>query len=168
IITSSKESSLMPHARVYRPRVGLFIIVSLAAVFASAYLAPEWQLSYAQDAQPAAAAADAPTTTRADDGLFIHILKSAGPIFGPLLGFLSVALVALIVLLFLDLKMENAIPPHFVEEFTDTVNQRKFKEAFDLARNSPSFLGKVLTGGMSRLQYGIEDARDAAMNMVDS
>jgi len=159
----------MTHARVYRPRVGLFIIVSLAAVLASAWLAPEWQLSFAQDAQPAAAGADATTsTTRADDGLFIHILRSAGPIFGPLLGFLSVALVALIVLLFLDLKMENAIPPHFVEEFTDTVNQRKFKEAFDLARNSPSFLGKVLTGGMSRLQYGIEDARDAAMNMVDS
>src|SRR5437773_5036232 len=146
IITSPKESSPMPHARDFRPRVGVFIVVSLLALFASAWLTPHWQPSFGQDEQPAAAAGDAaPTTTRADDGLFIHIVKSAGPIFGPLLGFLSVALVALIVLLFLDLKMENAIPPKFVEEFTDTVNKRKFKEAFDLARADPSFLGKVLT-----------------------
>ena len=33
------------------------------------------------------------------------------------------ALVALIVLLILDLRMTNAIPPGFVEEFTDTVNK---------------------------------------------
>ncbi|HEY1381763.1 MAG TPA: MotA/TolQ/ExbB proton channel family protein, partial [Gemmataceae bacterium] len=78
------------------------------------------------------------------------------------------SLVALILTLSLDLRLSTAIPPGFVEEFTDTVNKRKFKEAFELARNDPSFLGKVLTGGMSRLQYGIEDARDAALNMVES
>jgi biopolymer transport protein ExbB len=55
-----------------------------------------------------------------------------------------------------------------VDEFTDTVNKRKFKEAFDMARNDPSFLGQVLTAGMSRLQYGLEDARAAAMNTLES
>jgi biopolymer transport protein ExbB len=55
-----------------------------------------------------------------------------------------------------------------VDEFIDTVNKRRFKEAFDMARNDTSFLGRVLTAGMSRLQYGLEDARDAAMNMLDS
>ena len=75
---------------------------------------------------------------------------------------MSLILVALIVLLVLDLRMAVAIPPGFVDEFTDTVNKRKFKEAFDMARNDPSFLGQVLTAGMSRLQYGLEDAREAA------
>ena len=70
--------------------------------------------------------------------------------------------VALVVLLALDLRMSSAIPPGFVDEFTDTVNKRKFKEAFDMARNDPSYLGQVLTAGMSRLQYGLEDAREAA------
>ena len=55
-----------------------------------------------------------------------------------------------------------------MDEFTDTVNKRKFKEAFDMARNDPSFLGQVLTAGMSRLQYGLEDAREAAMNTLES
>ena len=98
----------------------------------------------------------------------VHMIESLGWIFGPMLAAVSVSLVALIVLLVLDLRMSNAIPAGFVDEFTDTVNKRKFKEAFDMARNDSSFLGRVLTAGMSRLQYGIEDAREAAMNTLEA
>jgi biopolymer transport protein ExbB len=111
----------------------------------------------APDAQPAK-----------ETNLIIHIVKSAGWVFGPLLLLTSIALVALIVLLMMDLKMSAAIPPGFVEAFTDTVNKRKFKEAFDLAKDDPSFLARVLRAGMSRLQYGLEDAREMARNTVDS
>jgi biopolymer transport protein ExbB len=100
--------------------------------------------------------------------LVLFMIKSLGWVFGPLLLAISVAMLALVVLLALDLRMTSAIPPGFVDEFTDTVNKRKFKEAFDMARNDPSFLGQVLTAGMSRLQYGIEDAREAAMNTLES
>jgi biopolymer transport protein ExbB len=81
---------------------------------------------------------------------------------------MSLGLVALIVILAMDLRMATSIPPDFVEEFTDTVNKRKFKEAFDLARNDNSFLGRVLTAGMGRLQYGIEDAREVVFNTVEA
>ncbi len=100
--------------------------------------------------------------------LFVHIIESAGWVFAFALGIPSIALVALCVLLALDLRMSVAIPPGFVDEFIDTVNKRRFKEAFEMARNDTSFLGRVLTAGMSRLQYGLEDARDAAMNMLES
>jgi biopolymer transport protein ExbB len=100
--------------------------------------------------------------------LFTHIVKSAGPVFGPLLLLISIALVALIVLLAMDLRMPVAIPPAFVDEFTDTVNKRRFREAYDLARNDQSFLARVLSSGMARLQYGIEDARETAFHTVDS
>ena len=89
---------------------------------------------------------------RAQEPLILFMIKSLGWIFGPMLLAISVGMVALVVLLILDLRMTSAIPPGFVDEFTDTVNKRKFKEAFDLARNDPSFLGRVLTAGMSRLQ----------------
>jgi biopolymer transport protein ExbB len=100
--------------------------------------------------------------------LFKHIVNSAGPFFGAMLFLISLALVALIVLLAMDLRMPIAIPPTFVEEFTDTVNKRKFREAYELARNDNSYLGRVLTSGMGRLQYGVEDARETAMHTVDS
>ncbi len=160
----------MHHQSLPRSRVLAFLIISVLAVLIAGWVTPHWQPAYAQEPGDAVAAdAGGDTgTIRAEDSLFWHILRSAGPIFGPLLGFLSVALVALIVILAMDLRMGIAIPPRFVEEFTDTVNKRKFREAFELARGDGSFLGKVLTGGMSRLQYGIEDARDAALNMVES
>jgi biopolymer transport protein ExbB len=97
-----------------------------------------------------------------------HFIRSLGPLGLIVLGSLSVALVAFIILLALDLRTGAIIPGGFVEEFTDTVNKRKFKEAFDLARTDNSFLGKVLTAGMSRLQYGLEDAREASANMLDT
>ena len=99
--------------------------------------------------------------------LIIHIVDSAGWIFGPIMLVISVGLTALCVLLALDLRMGVAIPPGFVDEFTDTVNKRRFKEAFDMARNDTSYLARVLTAGMSRLQYGLEDAREAAANMLE-
>jgi biopolymer transport protein ExbB len=100
--------------------------------------------------------------------LFKHILTSAGWTFSIILGGISIALVAIIVLLAMDLRMAAAIPPGFVEDFADTVNKRQFKQAFEMAREDGSYLGRVLTTGMARLQYGIEDAREAAFNMVES
>lgn len=161
----------MPPSRRSRPRVWAFVFVSLLTIVAAGWVSPRWSPAVAQDAAaPAAAetAADATPTTRADENLLTHIARSIGWVFGLIFLFLSFSLVALIIMLFLDTRMAVAIPVGFVEEFTDTVNKRKFKEAFELARGDPSFLAKVLTGGMSRLQYGIEDARDAALNMVES
>lgn len=112
--------------------------------------------------------AEAPAPPKVEKNIFFHIIESAGWLFGPLLILMSIFLVVLIVLLSLDLRMSVAIPPGFVDEFIDTVNKRRFKEAFEMARNDTSFLGRVLTAGMSRLQYGLEDARDAAMNMLES
>lgn len=116
-------------------------------------------------------AADTPAGQPADAGepsLAVHFLRSIGWVFGIIFLILSVSLVALVIILSLDLRLGVAIPPGFVEQFTDTVNKRKFKEAYDLARVDPSILGRVMTAGMSRLQYGIEDARDVAFNTVSS
>jgi len=111
--------------------------------------------------------ADAPTPEQAGQqeakpGIFPFVAKSLGVIFGPLLLLDLIALVALVVLLSMDLRVTVAIPAKFVEEFTDLVNRRRFKDAFDLARKDPSFLARVLLGGMGRLQYGLEEARIAA------
>ncbi len=97
-----------------------------------------------------------------------HIATSAGLVFGSLLLIISTCLVALVILLLLDLRLSGAIPPAFVEDFTDTINKRKFKEAFEMAKDEPSYLGRVLTTGMGRLQYGLEDAREAANAMTES
>jgi biopolymer transport protein ExbB len=105
-----------------------------------------------------------------DEGVdrFSHMLESVGPFFGFILASISILLVTLIVILAMDLRLGVAVPPAFVDEFTEIVNKRQFKQAFELCRSDNSFLGRVLTAGMGRLQYGIEDARETANNMVES
>jgi biopolymer transport protein ExbB len=143
--------------------LNLMMISALGLVNATA------QPAYAQ-AEPSGAA-DQPD--KGDVGqppprLFTHIIRSAGPVFGLILLAVSMALVALIVLLAMELRPTVAIPPTFIEQFTDTVNKRKLREAYELARQDNSFLARVLTAGMARLQYGIEDARETAFHTVES
>jgi biopolymer transport protein ExbB len=146
------SSALLPSGRFV---VGLFAAAVLLLLCA--------QFGFAQDGEAAPATAKA-----ADTNKMVFIITSIGWVFGLILLGCSVWLVAICVLLFLDLRMQNAIPPGFVDEFTDIVNKRKFKEAYDMARGDPSFLGRVLTSGMARLQYGLEDAREASLNTLES
>jgi biopolymer transport protein ExbB len=148
-----------------RARLARFLFLSLLGLFLLGVLFPDWQTARAQ---PENAPGSETGESQGPPNLFKHVVKSAGVFFGPLLLAVSIGLVALIVLLAMDLRMIVAIPPQFVEEFTDTVNKKRFKEAFELARANQSFLGRVITAGMGRLQYGIEDAREAAFNTVES
>jgi biopolymer transport protein ExbB len=152
-----------------RPRRAIAHLFLVLAVCWMTLASPNAPRAWAQDEEKAAEPARAPVDASAPPpSLFKHIIKSAGIVFGPLLLLISIGLVALIVLLSMDLRMATAIPPGFVEDFTDTVNKRDFKGAYELAKEDGSFLARVITTGMSRLQYGIEDAREAAFNMVDS
>src|SRR5437588_5401739 len=98
----------------------------------------------------------------------VHFFVSIGVLFGLLFAAISVGMVALIILLLLDLRLGEAVPTSFVDEFTNMVNKRQFKQAYDLCKSDSSFLARVLTAGMGRLQYGIEDAREAMMGMVET
>ena len=88
----------------------------LLIVFAFAFVLSTPQPATAQD-EPAAG--DRSEAVQPQPRLFTHIITSAGPVFGLILLAVSIALVALIVLLAMDLRPTVAIPPAFVQEFTD-------------------------------------------------
>ncbi len=131
-------------SRVWPSRWAVFALLSFLILILSVEIVPHWHAVYAQDGGEAAASDEGQGEST---NIFRHIIKSAFEIksgafiFGMMLVFTSIGLFALIVLLAMDLRMTTCIPPVFVEEFTDTVNKRRFKEAFDLARNDTSFLG---------------------------
>ncbi len=160
-----------PLAAHARPRLTAFLAGCLLAVFLFAFLPPALPSAQAQDepaaAQEGAPAPDAKAEPKKGDNIFMHIMKSLSYFAVIMLG-ISIALMSLVVLLVMDLRMGSAVPPGFVEDFTETVNNRRFKEAYEMAKEDGSFLGRVMTTGMSRLQYGIDDAREAAFNMVES
>jgi biopolymer transport protein ExbB len=160
-----------PFAAPSRQRLTVFLAGCLLALSLFAFFPPMQPATHAQDAAPAEAdkpADNAPAAApKPSTNIFTHIIKSLSW-FAPIMLILSIALMSLIVLLVMELRIGTSIPPGFVEDFTDTVNKRKFKEAYEMAKEDGSFLGRVMTTGMSRLQYGIDDSREAAFNMVES
>lgn len=160
-------------AQGYRLRLGVFFVICLMAVAVVGLASPAVQPAHAQPAEGEGAGGEAKKeegkkAEEAPKSAGSNLEKIVTYFIYALLGITSIAMVTLIVLLFLELRMNMAVPPAFVEDFTQSVNSRKFKEAFEMSRGETSFLGRALTAGMARLQYGIEDAREAAMAMIET
>lgn len=73
--------------------------------------------------------------------------------------------VALIVMIVLGLRRNLICPDELAIAFEAKLNERQYQEAYELAKASRSFLGKVLAAGMSKLSDGY-DAAVAAMQEV--
>src|SRR5205823_4238434 len=69
----------------------------------------------------------------------VHFFQSIGILFGLIFAAISVGMVALVILLLLDLRLGEAVPTAFVDEFTNMVNKRQFKQAYDLCKSDSSF-----------------------------
>ncbi|MBX9678745.1 MAG: MotA/TolQ/ExbB proton channel family protein [Gemmataceae bacterium] len=149
-----------------------YLIPALVMLFVFGLLASTPTSARAQDNDPPAEekkdGADEGAKTKSQPNRFVHFFQSIGWLFGIIFLVVSIGTVALIIVLLFDLKLSEAMNPDFVNEFTGLVNKRQFKQAFELCKNDTSFLARVMTAGMGRLQYGIEDAREAMIGMVET
>jgi biopolymer transport protein ExbB len=75
--------------------------------------------------------------------------------------FLSITLVALIVMNLLLARRDNVCPLTLVEAFESHLNERQYQEAYELAKNDESFLGQVLSAGLAKLSSGYPQAIEA-------
>jgi len=74
---------------------------------------------------------------------------------------ISFALVALVVMNILAARRENVVPPALVEGFEQHLNAKQYQEAYDLAKADDSFLGHILSAGLSRVSGGYSEAIEA-------
>ena len=75
--------------------------------------------------------------------------------------FITFNLVALMVMNVLAVRRDSVVPPTLIEQFDALVNERRYQEAYELAKASDSFLGKVLAAGMAKLSGGYDAAMEA-------
>lgn len=69
--------------------------------------------------------------------------------------------IALVVLILLGLRRECICPLQLVEQIEDKLNHKMYQEAYNLAKASQSFLGKVLSAGMASLAQGPQATAEA-------
>lgn len=78
---------------------------------------------------------------------------------------LSMSLVAMVISAFMAARRESMVPAALVDGFEQLLNDKKYQEAYDLAKGDDSFLGRVLAAGMARLSSGFPQAQEAMQEM---
>ncbi len=89
------------------------------------------------------------------------VLGALGWFFSIVFLALSFTLVALIVMNLLTTRRDNIVPLDLVQAFEEFLNSKKYREAFELAREDESLLGQVLAAGISKIQAGYAKALEA-------
>jgi biopolymer transport protein ExbB len=89
------------------------------------------------------------------------LYDSLGLLYSVIFLGLSFALVAVFVMNVLMARRENILPAQLIEGFEAQLNAKKYQEAYELAKNDDSFLGKVLSAGLARLSSGYPQAVEA-------
>ena len=84
----------------------------------------------------------------------IQDLFRAGGVIGIIIVALSVAMVALIVEHLVNIRRNALMPPGLAEDIHTLIQNGQFKEASEHCRQKSSFLGHVLTAGLSEVDLG--------------
>lgn len=116
-------------------------------------------------AKPAADDAEDPELAKRRAESFLMWMIRASGIFGFLIMLVSFVMVALIVMIALQLRRDNYLPAATIEQFEQKLNAKDYQGAFETAKASDSFVGRLLAAGMGRLRDGYE-AAEAGMQEV--
>jgi biopolymer transport protein ExbB len=104
---------------------------------------------------------DAVTTPPPRQSYLGWLYESLGPLYSIIFFLLSFSLVAVFVMNVLMARRENILPSELIDGFEALLNTKKYQEAYELAKNDESFLGKVLSAGLARLSSGYPQAIEA-------
>lgn len=89
---------------------------------------------------------------------FLSWMIRASGIFGFLIMLVSFAMVAIIMTIALQLRRDNYLPSAFIEEFEQQLQAKDYQSAYESAKASDSFIGRILAAGMGRLSRGYDEA----------
>ena len=91
----------------------------------------------------------------------VAMFKALGWWFSPIFLALSFVLVALIVMNLMTARRDAVVPIALVEDFDALLEQKKYQDAYELAKQDESVLGQVLSAGLAKASQGYEEAIEA-------
>jgi len=138
--------------------VGLLSFWLIAGVFAAVTLLDS-PVAVAQE--EGASADDEETSASQEKSRLGWMYESLGLFYSLVFLGLSFTLVALFVMNILTARRENVVPVALVEGFEQHLNEKRYQEAYEMAKNDESFLGQVLSAGLAKLSSGYEKAIEA-------
>ena len=117
-------------------------------------------------AQPASSAGDDGSKPPARENMLQWAIRASGPI-GFFLLCLSVYFTALVIRLFMEYRVSEAVPAPLVEKLEAAIRDKKFQDAYDVCKDNDSFLARLVRTGIANLPNGRPEAKEAMMAMSD-
>ena len=160
-------------SRIHRPaspRLRAAVVVGIVAVGVGLLTTVTSPRALAQEKGPAAAAKAGPAVPAADGeakpikqqkSFLMWLYTANGPYFTVAFLAISFWFVALVIQHLMGLRRDNIVPLQLVEVFEAHLNEKRYQEAYELAKADDSFLGQVLSAGLARLSAGYEKAVEA-------
>ena len=109
-------------------------------------------------------AGDAPADEAAEqdgENMLVFYYKALGLRYVIVFLALSFALVALLVMCFMQIRRAVLMPPGLSQAFEAHLESKEYQQAYELAKTDDSYLGHVLAAGMGKLQSGYGPAVEA-------
>jgi len=91
------------------------------------------------------------------ESLLAWMIRASG-IFGFLIMLVLFAMIAIIMMIALQLRRDNYLPSSFIEDFEQQLQAKDYQGAYESAKGSDSFIGRIMAAGMGRLSRGYDEA----------
>jgi biopolymer transport protein ExbB len=99
-------------------------------------------------------------TPPARENMLQWAMRASGPI-GLCLLALSIYFTALVIRLFMEFRVSEAVPPVLVDKLETAIRDKKFQDAYDVCKDNDSFLARLVRTGIANLPNGRAEAKEA-------
>jgi len=154
-----------PRAQLLRTHATFLLAMLIALLLFSGVQAP---LAWCQEAVDEPVVAEQDVRSAADDTAVVDEIsylqwaaRSLGWFYGLVFLGLSFTLVALFVMNLLTARRENVLPISLITQFEQHLDEKQYQQAYELAKTDESFLGHVLSAGLSKVTVGYNQAIEA-------
>ena len=173
-------------SRAAKACVFIALLAALACAFSTRGAFAQDDFSFDEESEPAAAAPELPSAPAApaapgepgdaadsgeskkSDNYLMWMFRSLGWFFSVVFALLSMTMVALIVINIVNLRRSQIVPEALVEDFGKLIDENRFQEAYECAKDNESLLGQALSTGLARMPSGYEKAAQAMQDVTQA
>lgn len=105
-------------------------------------------------------------TPPAHENMLHWAIRASGPI-GACLLLLSIYFTALVIRLFMEFRVSEAVPATLVEKLEAAIRDKKFQDAYDVCKDNDSFLARLVRTGIANLPNGRAEAKEAMQQTTE-
>jgi biopolymer transport protein ExbB len=114
----------------------------------------------------AVAAAASGATPPSRENMLQWAIRASGPI-GLFLLLLSIYFTALVIRLFMEFRVSEAVPAALVDKLEAAIRDKKFQDAYDVCKDNDSFLARLVRTGIANLPNGRAEAKEAMQQVAE-